>query len=98
MPLLIHAMAGPFTVHSEPVLLAGETHGEIGHVDHLLDFALAFGADLAHLHRDERAEIGFAAAEFVGEFAHYFAALGGGDDAPFKKGFGGAGDRKSTRL
>ena len=89
MPLLIHAMARPLAVHGQAIQLARETHGKVGHVDHLLHFALAFGADLAHLHGDQRAEVGFRAAQLIGHLAHDLAAFGRGNHAPFAEGLGG---------
>ena len=92
MPLLVHAVAGALAVHGEAVELAGEADGEIGDVDHLLHFALAFGQDFAHFEADEGAEVVFVGAEFVGDLAHDFAAFGCGRHAPFEEGFLGARD------
>ena len=43
----VHAMLGPFGLHRHAVQHARLTHGEIGHVDHFLHFAVALGLDLA---------------------------------------------------
>ena len=83
-------MAGALAVHGEAVKLAREADGEIGDIDHLLHFAQAFGQDLAHLERDQRAQFLLMGAQFVADFAHDLAALGSGHHAPFEEGFGGA--------
>ncbi len=57
MPLLIHPMARPLAVHGESVKLARKPDGEIGDIDHLLHFAQAFGQNLAHFERNQRAQI-----------------------------------------
>ena len=90
VPLLVHAMSGALAVHGEAVELAREADGEIGDVDHLLHFAQAFGQDLAHLERNERAQILLMSAQFIADLAHDVAAFGGGHHAPFEKGLGGA--------
>ena len=56
MPLLEHPVAGALRGHRQPVELPGETHREVGDVDHLLDLALALGDDLAHFQGDQGAE------------------------------------------
>ena len=77
-------------MHGQAVQLAGKADGEIGHVDHLLHFALAFGEDLTHFESDERAEVGFRTAQLVAQFAHDFAALRRGNHTPFEERRGGA--------
>ena len=77
----------PLAVHGEAVELARKADGEIGDVDHLLHFALAFGQDLAHLERDQRAQIVFGRAQFVADLAHDLAALGRRHHAPAFEGF-----------
>ncbi len=52
MPLLVHAVPGPFGVHRQAVELARQSGGEFADVDHLLHFADTFGANLAHLQGD----------------------------------------------
>jgi hypothetical protein len=69
-------------VNGEPVKLARQTDGEVGDVDHLLDFALAFGANLPALHRDERAERRLLFTKRVADLAHDLAALWRGHDPP----------------
>ncbi len=74
--------SGRSLAHGEPVELARKADGEVGDVDHLLNFAFAFGQDLAHFERDQRAEIVFEPAQLVADLAHDLAALGGGEHAP----------------
>ena len=83
-------MPGALAVHGEAVKLAREADGEIGDIDHLLHFAQAFGQDLAHLERDQRAQFLLMGAQLVADFAHDIAALGRGHHTPFEEGFGGA--------
>ncbi len=47
----------------QSVELARQADGEVAHVDHLLDFALALAADLAGLEGDQQAEVGLRARE-----------------------------------
>src|SRR5271168_3896818 len=49
MPLLVHAMQRALALNRQAVELPGKANGEVGDVDHLLDLALAFSKDLAHL-------------------------------------------------
>jgi hypothetical protein len=85
VPLLIHAVARALGVHGQPVELAREAHGEVADVDHLLHFAQPFGANLAHLQRDQLAQRLLVRAQEVAQVAHDFAALGCGDRAPAGK-------------
>ncbi len=82
MPLLEHAVARAFARHGEAVKLARKSSGEIGDVDHLLHFAFAFGQDLAHFKRDQRAEIVLGAPQLIADLADDLAALGGRQHAP----------------
>ena len=61
MPLLVHAVLGPLGVHRQAVEHARLADGEVADVDHLLDFAIALGLDLAHLEADQAAEAVLAA-------------------------------------
>ena len=56
VPLLVHPVRRPLGVHGLAVEHARLTDGEVGDVDHLLHFAVAFGLDLAVLERDEAAQ------------------------------------------
>lgn len=49
-------MERSFAGHGDAAELAGEPDGQVGDVDGLLDFTLAFGADLADFEGDEFAE------------------------------------------
>ena len=82
VPGFHHAVAGAFGGNGEARELAGETGGEGADVDHLLDFAVAFGEDFAGFDGDEAAECGEFDAELFAEEADEFAASGGGDGAP----------------
>src|SRR5882757_8267929 len=92
VPGLHHAMAGAFGGDGEAGELAGEAGGEGADVDHLLDFAVAFGEDFAGFYGDEAAEGGEFGAEFFAEEADEFAAFGGGDVAPLEEDGLGLGD------
>ena len=78
-----HAVKGAFGGDGQAVELAGEACGEVADVDHFLDFAEGFLFYFADFEGDEVGEVGFAFAEFEAEAADEFAALGGGDEAPF---------------
>jgi hypothetical protein len=89
VPLLIHPVAGAFGVHGEAVELAGEADGEVGDVDHLLDFSSAFGEDFAGFEGDEGTEIVLGFTEGVADFADDVAAARGGRVAPSRPDFMG---------
>jgi pyrroloquinoline quinone (PQQ) biosynthesis protein C len=65
-------------VHGQAVKLARQANGEVADVDHLLHLADAFGANLAHLQRDQFAQRLLVRAQEVAQVAHDFAALGRG--------------------
>ena len=92
VPGLHHAMAGALGRNGEAGELAGEAGGEGADVDHLLDFAVAFGEDFAGFDGDEAAESGEFDAELFAEEADELAAPGGGDGAPLEEGGVGLGD------
>ena len=92
MPLLVHAVPGPLRRHREAVELAGQTDGEVGDVDHLLDLALALGVDLAHLQRDQRAERLLVLAQRIADAPDVLATLRGGQHAPLFEGIRGLAD------
>ena len=74
MPLLVHAVLRPFRVHGLPVHHARLAHGKVGDVDHLLDFTVALGLDLAHLERHETAQRVLVIAKGVTDTTHGFTA------------------------
>ncbi len=76
MPLLVHAVGRPFRLHGQSVELAGQADREITDVDHLLDFAVAFGPDLPHLQTDEIAERLLVFPDQAGEVANQQPAFG----------------------
>ena len=67
---------GALTVHRLAVELARETDREVADVDHLLDFTLALGEDLAHLEGDERPSSAFFCAQRFADLAHDLTSLG----------------------
>ena len=74
MPLLVHAVLRALRVHGQAVQHARLADGEVGDVDHLLHFAVAFGLDLAVLQRDQRPKRVLVRAQRVAEQADGFAA------------------------
>ena len=86
MPLLVHPVRGALGVHRLAVEHPRLADGEVGDVDHLLHFAVAFGLDLAVLERDERAERVLVLAQQVAEAAHHLAAPRRGHVAPCMRG------------
>src|SRR5690606_23571880 len=82
MPLLHHAVARPLRRDGQAVELPAQADGEVADVDHLLDLAEPFGADLPHLQGDELAERLLVRSEQLAEGAHELAALGRGTYAP----------------
>ncbi len=75
MPLLVHAVLGPFGVHGEAVQHARLADGEIGDIDHLLDLAHALGLDLAVLQGHEAAERVLVLAQLLAHEPHGLPAL-----------------------
>ena len=93
MPGFHHAVAGTLGGDGQTVELARQADGEIADVDHFLDFAEAFGRDLADFDGDQAAEIGLGGAQFLAEQADQFAALRRRHHAPDAEGFVGLFDR-----
>ncbi len=75
-------MSGSFAGDRQAVKLARQSDGEIAHVDHFLDLALAFGPDLAGLKGDQETEIGLSGAKRSADLAHDLAAPRRGDNMP----------------
>ena len=92
MPLLAHVMILALAGHGQTVELARQSHREVADIDHLLDFAFALGADLAHFQGDERAERLLVGAQTLAEPAHDLAAKGRRHLAPLEEGAVGAVD------
>ncbi|MCA9991754.1 MAG: hypothetical protein KDE29_12220 [Anaerolineales bacterium] len=82
MPLLEHAVGGALGGHGQAVELARESHGKVGDVDHLLHFAVPFGADFAHFQADQVAQRLLVLAQGAAQVADEQAALRGGPLAP----------------
>ncbi len=76
MPLLVHAVLGPFGMHGEAVQHARLADGEIGDIDHLLDLAHALGFDLAVFQGHQAAERILVLAQLLTHEPHGLAALG----------------------
>jgi len=91
MPLLIHAVLGALGMHGKAVQHARLPDREIGDVDHLLDFAIALGLDLAVLQRHQAAERVFVGAQFLAHQAYGFAAFRRRDLTPLLGGLNGGG-------
>ena len=70
MPLFVHAVLGALGMHGEAVQHARLSDREIGDVDHLLDFAVALGLDLAVLQGHEAAERVLVQAQFLAHQPH----------------------------
>src|SRR5687768_5420563 len=82
MPLLVHAVLGPYGVHGAAVEHARLADREVRDVDHLLDFTQALRLDLAVLQRDQGAEIFLRRAQRVAQQAYGFATAWRGHVAP----------------
>jgi len=79
-------------MHGVAVQHAALAHGEIGDVDHLLYFTVAFGLALAHFQGDQRTQGVLVLAQRFAAQAHGFAAARGRGGAPDLEGFLGTGD------
>ena len=82
VPRLHQPVAGPLGGDRETVQLARETDREVADVDHLLDLAEAFRADLAGLDRHQLAELVLVLAEQLAEPPHRRTAHRAGCLAP----------------
>ena len=87
MPLLAHAMGRALGLHGGPVEHPGLADGEVGHVDHLLDFAVALRLDLADFGGYEGAELILLRSQGLADQAHERSALGSRDHPPGRKYF-----------
>ena len=77
-------------MHGEAVEHARLSNREVGDVDHLLHFAVAFGLDLAHLEADQAAEEVLLRAQRLAHETDGFAAARRGNVAPGDEGGGSA--------
>ena len=82
MPLLDHPVPRPLAGDRQAVELPRQADGEVAHVDHLLDLALALRADLARLERDQQAEVRLLLAQGLADLADDLAADRRGDHPP----------------
>ncbi len=87
MVLLVHPVAGALGMHGVAVQHAALADREVGDVDHLLHFAVAFGLALAHFQRDQRTQRILVLAQRLAAQAHGFAAARGRGGAPDLEGF-----------
>ena len=94
VPLLVHAMLRAFRVHRIPIQHARLSHREIGDIDHLLHFTIAFSLDLAVFHRHQAAERIFKSSQLLADLTHGLAALWRGNLPPSR----GRGDRRSHDM
>ena len=67
MPLLHESMLGALGANGQPVKLAGEAHGEIADVNHLLHFTFALGHDFARFQRDKTPKVMLGFAQGIAE-------------------------------
>ncbi len=92
VPLFHHPVARALGGDGQAVELPRQADGEVADVDHLLHFAVALRADLAHLEADEIAQRLLGGAQRLAEVAHELAALGRRRLAPrAEAGAGGRG-------
>ncbi len=82
MPLLVHAVLRPLGVHGRAIQHPRLPHGEVGDVDHLLNFAEPFRQDLAILERDQRPEVLLVTAQLFAQQANRLAPLRRRNAAP----------------
>src|SRR4051794_41057049 len=57
MPLLDEPVLGTLAGDRQAVELARDAHGEVAHVDHLLDFSFSLGEDLPRLESHEPSQV-----------------------------------------
>jgi hypothetical protein len=80
-----HAMFVAFGGDRQAVELAGKPHSVVANIDHLLDFAEAFGLDLAGLNGNQLAERALVGTKLIAKQPHKFATLGSRDQTPFEE-------------
>lgn len=85
MPKFSQRMVRALRYDRSAVELAGQPHRVVADVNHLLNFAETFRADLADFQRDEVREIGLVLAQFVSETADEFSAARRGRLTPAEK-------------
>ncbi len=85
MPRFHHPVLAAFGRDRQAVKLAREADCEVAYVDHLLNFAEAFGNNLSGLDGDELSERGFVGAKLFAEQPDEFATLRRRHVAPLEK-------------
>ena len=85
VPGLHQPVPGPLRGHRATVELAGETHGEVADVDHLLDLAPRLGGDLADLDADQVREVVLVRGQQLAEALDQPAAHRRRDGAPLQE-------------
>src|SRR3979490_888942 len=93
MPLLHQTMARPFRLNRQTVKHARLADREIADVDHLLNFAFAFGNDFAGLESHELTKLMFQFTERVSETTNGIAPHRARSFSPFLERFLRARDR-----
>ncbi len=92
VPGFHHAVAGALGGDGQAVQLARQAHGEIADVDHFLNFAFAFGDDLAGFQADQAAQFALVLAQRFAKQAQQLAAARSRHIAPRQAGLARAGD------
>ena len=75
--------AGRSEASRQSIELARQSDREVADIDHFLDFAVSFGADLAHFKTDEIAQRLLHFPQRIPEVADNLAAFGRRNHAPF---------------
>ena len=70
-------MLWSFGMHGAAIHHARLTYGEVGDVDHFLNFAIAFGFDLAHLKCNQATKRILVLAQRIRDVAYRFATYRG---------------------
>ena len=93
MPLFEHPMPWAFAGHRQAVKLPREPHGEIADIDHFLNFAETFGANLAGFEGHEHPQVVFGLAQRISQFTDDFAPLWSRHHPPSRKSLLRASDK-----
>ena len=98
MPEFSQRMVRALRYDRSAVELAGQPHRVVADVNHLLNFAETFRANLADLQRDEVREIGLVLAQFVSETADEFSPAWRGRLTPAEKSLARFADGALRRV
>src|SRR4051812_34207356 len=94
MPLFHQTMLRALRLNGQTVQHARLPNGEIANIDHLLNFALAFGNDLAGLKRNELPQLMFKIAQGVPKATNRISSHWPRSNTPFQKCFMSPTDRE----